>query len=128
MKIRNLVPVLMAVLSCGAQPQFPDTPAARQFAAWLNAFNDPEPSAFQQFSEKNFPKRPGDSDRDRDFRKQTGGFEFVKAEQSSATHFTGLVKERNSNQYARFVIDVEAAEPHLISNLGLRAIDNPNEP
>ena len=126
MKMRTLILVLMAVLSCGAQPQFPDTPAARQFAAWLTAFNDPDPAPFQQFSEKNFPKRQGDNDQDREFRKHTGGFEFIKAEQSTATRFTGLVKERNSNQYARFVIEVEAAEPHLISNLGLRAIDDPN--
>jgi CubicO group peptidase (beta-lactamase class C family) len=128
MQMRTLVLVLMAFVSCGAQPQFPDTPAARQFAAWLTAFNDPDPAAFQRFSEKNFPKRQGDNDQDREFRKQTGGFEFIKPEQSAATRFTGLVKERNSNQYARFEIEVEAAEPHLISNLGLRAIDNPTEP
>jgi CubicO group peptidase (beta-lactamase class C family) len=128
MKMRTLVLVLIAFLYCGAQPQFPDTPAARQFAAWLKAFNDSDPAVFQRFSEKNFPKRMGDSDQDREFRKQTGGFEFIKAEQSTELRFTGLVKERNSSQFARFVIEVEAKEPHLISNLGLRAIDNPNEP
>jgi D-alanyl-D-alanine carboxypeptidase len=127
MQMRTLVLILMAFLNCGAQPQFPDTPAARQFAAWLAAFNDPDPAAFQKFSEKNFPKRRGAGDQDRDFRKQTGGFDFIKAEESTDLRFTGLVKERNSTQYARFVVEVEGAEPHLISNMGLRAIDNPNE-
>src|SRR5580693_1057926 len=128
MQIRTLIPILIAFIACGAEPQFPDTPAARQFAAWLKAFNDSDPTVFQQFSGKNFPKRQGDSDQDREFRKKTGGFEFIKAEQSTELRFTGLVKERSSSQFARFVIEVEAMEPHLISNLGLRAIDNPNEP
>ena len=128
MRMRTLFLVLMAWVWCVAQPKFPDTPAARQFVAWLTAFNDPDPAVFQRFSEKNFPKRQGDKDQDRDFREQTGGFEFIKAEQSTELRFTGLVKERNSTQYARFVIEVEAGEPHLITDMGLRAIDNPNEP
>jgi D-alanyl-D-alanine carboxypeptidase len=128
MKTHTLVLVLIAFLCCGAQPQFPDTPAARQFAAWLKTFNDSDPAVFQQFSEKNFAKRMGDSDQDREFRNHTGGFEFIKAEQSTELRFTGLVKERNSSQFARFVIEVEAKEPYLISNFGLRAINSPNEP
>jgi len=128
MQMRILFLVLTAWVWCGAQPKFPDTPAARQFNAWLTAFNDPDPAVFQRFKEKDFPKRQGDKDQDRDFREQTGGFEFIKAEQSTELRFTGLVKERNSTQYARFVIEVDAGEPHLISNMGLRAIDNPNEP
>ena len=74
--MRTLFLVLMAWVWCVAQPKFPDTPAARQFVAWLTAFNDPDPAVFQRFSEKNFPKRQGDKDQDRDFREQTGGFEF----------------------------------------------------
>src|SRR5579871_3159075 len=101
-------------LVCAAQPQLPDTPAARQFGAWLAAFNDPDPTALHAFAAKNFPNRPARGDDDRRFREQTGGFEFIKAEESTPTRFTGLVKERKSNQYARFVIEVEAAEPHLI--------------
>jgi CubicO group peptidase (beta-lactamase class C family) len=126
--MRTLLLILITWVSCVAQLKLPDTPAARQFNAWLTAFNDPDPAIFQRFKEKNFPKRRGDQDQDRDFREQTGGFEFIKAEQSTELRFTGLVKERNSTQYARFVIEVEAGEPHLISNMGLRAIDNPNEP
>ncbi len=128
MQMRTLALILIAFIACGAPPQFPDTPAGRQFAAWLTAFNDTDPTVFQRFTEKNFSKRQGDNDQDREFRNQTGGFEFIKAEQSTELRFTGLVKERNSTQFARFVIEVEAKEPHLISNLGLRAIDNPNEP
>jgi D-alanyl-D-alanine carboxypeptidase len=128
MQMRLVVLVAMAFFSCGAQPQVPDTPAARQFAAWLSAFNDPDPSVYERFSETNFPKRQSNKEEHEEFRKQTGGFEFIKAEPSTPTHFTGLVKERNSSQYARFVIDVDAADPHLITGIDLRAIDNPNEP
>lgn len=127
---RRLFP--LAALACfllpAAEPQLPDTPAARQFAAWLAAFNNPDPVAFRQFAAKNFPNRPGGADRDHRFREQTGGFEFVKAEESTPTRFSCLVKERNSDQFARFVIEVEPAEPHLIASLDLRAIDNPGAP
>jgi D-alanyl-D-alanine carboxypeptidase len=128
MQMRILLLALAGLVFARAQPQLPDTPAARQFSAWLTAFNDADPAPFQRFSEKNFPKRRGSSDQDRAFRKQTGGFDFIKAQQSTATRFTGLVKERNSNQFARVEIEVEPTEPHLIANFGLSAIDNPNEP
>jgi D-alanyl-D-alanine carboxypeptidase len=128
MQMRILVLALISLLAYGAEPQLPDTPAGRQFAAWLKAFNDPDPAGFKAFAAKNFPKRQGGSDRDAHFREQTGGFEFIKAEQSTDTHFSGLVKERKSNQYARFVIDVEKDEPHLIAGLDLRAIDDPTAP
>jgi CubicO group peptidase (beta-lactamase class C family) len=60
-----------------------------------------------------------------DFRQQTGGFEFKKAEESAPTRFSCLVKERNSDQFARAVMEVEAAEPHRIAKMDLRAIPRP---
>src|SRR5215831_3406571 len=57
----------------------------------------------------------------------TGGFEFKKAEESAATKFTGVVKERDSDTFARFSLEVEAAELHQIKNLDLRQIPIPAE-
>ncbi len=62
-----------------------------------------------------------------DFRDRTGGFEFVKAEESTATRFSGVVKERDSDQLARIEIEVEPADPHRILQLQLRAIARPAE-
>jgi CubicO group peptidase (beta-lactamase class C family) len=45
----------------------------------------------------------------------------------SATEAGGLVQERDSDQFARFTLTVEATEPHLIVSLDLAAIPRPSE-
>ncbi len=118
---------MAGLLAYAAQPQFPDTPAGHQFSAWLDAFNNSDPKVLHEFLAKNFPSEPGNIDQDSRFREQTGGFEFMKAEESTATRLTGLVKERNSDQVGRFEIEVASTEPHLITKLDLRAIPSPAE-
>jgi len=108
-----------------AQPQVPDTPAAHQFSAWLAAFNSGDRAILLQFLEKSFPSRVKEIDDTLGFRRQTGGFELKKAEEATATRFTALVKERDSDQFARAVMEVEPAEPHRIASLDVRAIPSP---
>jgi CubicO group peptidase (beta-lactamase class C family) len=128
MWIRTLVFALAAGPSlCAAQPQVPDTPAARQFSAWLAAFNSGDRTTMQRFLEKNNPPRLKELDDVLHFRRQTGGFEFKKAEESTPTRFSCLVKERNSDQFAKAVMEVDAAEPHRIAKMDLRAIPRPAE-
>lgn len=78
-----------------------------------------------------FARRFADTGRhpanDMEFRQQTGGFELKKIESSTDTKLTGLVQERDSDQFARFNIEVEAADPHRVTHLDLRAIDRPAE-
>jgi hypothetical protein len=57
----------------------------------------------------------------------TGGFDLKKAEKADATTFVGIVKERDSDTFARFEIEVETAEPHRITKLGLNMIPAPAE-
>jgi D-alanyl-D-alanine carboxypeptidase len=59
------------------------------------------------------------------FRERTGGFDFRKAEESSTTRFTGLLQERDSDQFARFAVEVEPDEPHRITRLDLQAVPRP---
>src|SRR5215212_4262013 len=40
-------------------PAIPDTPAGRQFAAWLDAFNDGKRETMRRFIEDNFDLPPG---------------------------------------------------------------------
>jgi len=129
MKLRLLAFTLFAASLLGAVPQsqFPDTPAAHQFAAWLEAFNSGDRAKLLEFLQKNNPSRVADIDGELGFRRMTGGFEFKKAEESAATKFTGIVKERDSDTFARFSLEVEAAEPHQIKNLDLRQIPIPAE-
>ena len=100
MKIKSLAAALVAVavLLAGqahvfaqAPAQFPDTPAAHQFAAWLDAFNSGDRTALSQFLDKNYPTHQGSVDDQMNFRQRTGGFEFKKAEESTPTRFTCLL-------------------------------------
>ena len=129
MKIKALFLALTLItISVAAQtPALPDTPAAKQFAAWLEAFNSGDRATMLAFQQKNNPSRADRIDSTMGFRAQTGGFEFKKAGESTATKFTGIVKERNSDQFAQFTIEVEATEPHKIVDLNLGAIPTPTE-
>jgi len=127
MKLQRLAITLLTASLLGATPQsqFPDTPAAHQFAAWLEAFNSGDRAKLLEFLQKNNPSRAGDIDGELGFRRMTGGFEFQKVEQSTASKLTGIVKERDSDTFARFSLEVEAAEPHRIKELDLRQIPVP---
>src|SRR5271169_3058317 len=120
--------VCSSFLCLTAAAQLPDTPAARQFSAWLEAFNSGDRAVILKYFEANFPERVKNIDQTMNFRQRTGGFEFKKADESTPTRFSGIVKERNSEQLARFVIEVEAGEPHRISDFSLEAIPSQAEP
>jgi len=128
LKLRRALTLLLAVtFGITARAQFPDTPAAQQFAAWLAAFNSGDRTTLLAFLQKNDPSHADQIDNQMGFRAQTGGFEFKKAEESTPTKFTGILKERGSDQFARFTMEVESAEPHHITQLGLGAIPTPAE-
>ena len=114
-------------LPVNPQSRFPDTPAGRQFSAWLTAFNSGDRAILLKYFQENFPARADHIDEAFEFRNESGGFEFKKAEESTPLHYTGIVQEHASDQMARFTIDVEADEPHRIANFGIRAIPRPPE-
>lgn len=128
MRLRSLILAAAAgALAWAAHPQLPATPAGRQFSAWLETFNRGERATLLQFLEKNFTSRVRNIDRELAFREQTGGLELKKVEESTATRIMGLVKERDSDQFGRFMIEVEPAEPHRITTFELRAIPSPSD-
>ena len=116
-----------AALLCSGQTKFPDTPAAYQFSAWLDAFNSGDRAVLLEYLQRNNPSHAADINQEFGFRNQTGGFDFKKVEESAPMRLTGIVKERASDQFARFTIEVEPAEPHRIKELDLRAIPPPAE-
>jgi len=128
MAMKRLFAVFFAAaLLCEAQTKLPDTPPAHQFSAWLDAFNSGDRAVLLAYLQKNNPSRAADIDQELGFRNQTGGFDFKKVEDSAPTRLTGIVKERASDQFARFTIEVESAEPHRVTQLELRAIPPPAE-
>jgi CubicO group peptidase (beta-lactamase class C family) len=109
------------------QPQLPDTPAAHQFAAWLAAFDSADSAAFGAFVRQSYPS---DSDRlaqNLSFRDRTGGFDLKKLDESTATHCSVLVQERESDQFARIDIDVDSVAPYHIQRIGFRPVSRPAE-
>src|SRR5690242_17420067 len=129
MKLKLLAIALIAVSLAAATPQaqIPDTPAAHQFAAWLEAFNSGDRAKILAYLQQNDPAHAGEIDGEMGFRRMTGGFKFMKVEESTATRFTGIVRERESDTFARFAMEVEAAEPHHITKFDLEQIPIPAE-
>jgi len=117
--------LLLSGVICRSQVQFPDTPAGRQCAAWLQAFNRGDRETYRDFLQKNFPSRVERLDQDVNFRERTGGFELRKVEESTPAKLVALVQERVSDQFGRLTLEVEAAELYRITNLALRAIPRP---
>jgi D-alanyl-D-alanine carboxypeptidase len=113
--------------TCAAQMQFPDTPAGHQGADWLVAFNTGNRETYRDFLQRNFPSRVERVDQEMGFREMTGGLELRRVEESTPTKVVALVQERLSDQVARLTLEIEAAEPHHIANLDLRAIPRPAE-
>jgi len=62
-----------------------------------------------------------------DFRQRTGGFELRKVGDSTPAKLIALLQERGSDQFARLTLEVETAEPHRISRMGLMVIARPAE-
>src|SRR5687768_4969180 len=142
-RIRGLVALALVLLcACAASAQVPDnlTPRRltaaeieaakasapfRQFDAWLAVFNAGDRARLSQFLQNNYPSMTADAQLN--FRARTGGFDFRALEQATATAVTGLVQERDSDQFARFVLTVEATEPHQITRFAINAIPRPAE-
>ncbi|MBV8206744.1 MAG: beta-lactamase family protein [Acidobacteria bacterium] len=123
----TLIALLAMAASCVSQVQLPGTPAGRQFANWLAAFNSGEQEVYRQFLQQNFPSRLDAVPRDMDLRERTGGFDLRKVEESGEQSIVVLVQERGSDQFARLRLELEPAEPHHIARFEARAIPAPAE-
>ena len=97
----------------------------RQFSAWLEAFNSGDRARLSQFLDAGFPTAK--IDQQMNFRERSGGFEFRALEQATPTSVTGLIQERGSDQFARFTLVVEPAEPNRIVRFPIQAIPRPAE-
>jgi len=100
-------------------------PPFRQFSAWLEVFNSGDRTRIGDFLKTNYPS--ANLDAQMNFRGRTGGLEFRALEQATATTVTGLVQERGSDQFGRFMLQVEPEEPHKIARFPITAIPRPAE-
>jgi D-alanyl-D-alanine carboxypeptidase len=107
--------------------EIPKTPAGEQFSAWFSAFNSADRAQLESFRSHFDKPEEHKLEGMLDFRQQTGGFELKKIEESGSTKLTALVQERDSDQFARLSIEVEAAAAHRVTHLEVRAISRPAE-
>ena len=107
--------------------EIPKTAAGRQFAAWYAAFNSGDRAQMEALASHFANSVDRNRDGMLDFYRRTGGFELRKIEESTDTKITGLFQERNSDQIARFVMEVDPAEPHKITTWNARPIARPPE-
>jgi D-alanyl-D-alanine carboxypeptidase len=104
-----------------------DTPAEREFSAWLAVFDDAGRDSLEAFYKQHYPTAPGRIEQLLNFRERTGGFEFVKTVSSTPTRYVAYLQERGSDQFAEATLDVDSTPPHHITALRLNAIPRPAE-
>src|ERR1700730_15375966 len=111
----------------GQATRLPNTPAGQQFGQFLTAFNSRDKDTRTKDLEVNCPGRLNRLDEDLRFRQGTGGFDFKKVEDSKPLRLISIVKEKNSDQFARATLDVEDTPAHRVTGFDVRAIPTPPE-
>lgn len=104
---------------------------ARRFAAWLAAFNSAEEGRILAFRKEHLTpemvKKAIPAEDVVAFSRETGGFEVKKVEESTAARHVVLLKERDSDQFARAQLEVEPAAPYRVKRLQLDGVSPPDE-
>jgi D-alanyl-D-alanine carboxypeptidase len=118
--------VSMTVFSIAQGPSN-QTPASRQLAGWLAAYDGADWDAYLTFLKTNFVTPPGRGYQDPALRDSTGGYDLEKIERETPTEVTALVQERAADSFARLVLEVEPGEPHRILKLNTNLIERPAE-
>ncbi|HYL63819.1 MAG TPA: serine hydrolase domain-containing protein [Candidatus Methylomirabilis sp.] len=118
---------LFAAQTQSTKVEVPKTPVGEEFSIWLAAFNSGDRAqmavAVSHFAQQDGRRLEGMLD----FHRRTGGFDLKRIEGSTDTKLTGLVQEKESDQIARFEMEVDAAAPHKITSWDVRAISRPAE-
>src|SRR5437868_8892338 len=103
--------------------------ARRKLDGWLAVFNGGKRDEILAFRERElsdeFRKNlPGPEGMMR-FRAMIGGFDVVRVEETTPIRASVLVKERESDQIARVVVELDPAPPHRITNIVVQAVAAP---
>jgi D-alanyl-D-alanine carboxypeptidase len=122
-----VIPTLLAPSSSAAQTSQSESPAGRQLAAWLAAYDGTDFNAYLQFLQQNCVSPPGPMLRDSIFRERIGGFDLKKVENETPTTVTALLQEHTSDRFSRLVLEVEASEPHRILSFDMHPVERPAE-
>jgi D-alanyl-D-alanine carboxypeptidase len=121
-----LLAIVLAAAPAAGQPEIPQTPAGKVFAAWLSAFNSADATRLRAFDAA-FPRQgPTPPVEDRlQFREMTGGFNLVRIEKNEPQILTALLREKDSDTLARLDLEVSADDPPKILKSTLEATPPP---
>jgi CubicO group peptidase (beta-lactamase class C family) len=95
----------------------------KALSAYIDALNLGERGPIQQFIETRYPSMNVNAQVN--FAQNTGGFDLRSIDRATPTTVVGLVQERNSDQFARYVVVIDSINPTKIVQLGLSAIPRP---
>ena len=104
----------------GRQP-----PSLRLFREWLAAFNSADRTRYAKFVKRNAPTQAPLIDRHMVFRDFSGGFDLRKVGRRDATHVSGWLEERDSDQFWSFTVRVSTAKRPKILVFELDQIPRP---
>jgi D-alanyl-D-alanine carboxypeptidase len=119
--------VLLTSVFSVAQGPSNQTPASRQLAGWLAAYDGADWDVYLTFLKTNFAVQPGRGFLDPAFRERNGGYDLKKIESETPTEVTALIQERAADGFARLVLEIEPGEPHRILKLDVKLIERPAE-
>jgi hypothetical protein len=128
--------ILVVIVASGAtalaQTSTAESPAAKQFTAWLAAFNKGDRAALLAYHQQSFPyavacQGVDNIDRELGLRDGTGGFDIQKVEAAAATRHSAVLKERNSRQFAHATMEVDATPPHHVVSFEMHPMETPDE-
>jgi hypothetical protein len=112
-----LVMLLGFAFLCPGQTSISNGAATQQLKNWLAAYDGDDWKAYLAFLKQTFVAEPEPMFRFAGFRNLTGGFDIRQVEAETPTQATVVLEERNTDQMARVVVEVEASEPHRIVKL-----------
>jgi D-alanyl-D-alanine carboxypeptidase len=126
-RIQAVCLVLSISVFSAAQGPIQQSPAGRQLAGWLAAYDGRDWQVYLTFLKTNFAIQPGGAFRDPAFRDRTGGYDLEKIESETPTKVSALIQERAADGFARAVLEVEPEEPHRILKLEVKLTERPVE-
>lgn len=133
MRIRFIALVSALLIACaaaaGAQGAGADsaTPVRKQLDRWLAAFNTGDRAEIERFLASDYPARLPKVANEMANRSRSGGYDLRKIEGSTDTTITGLVQQRDSDEFVKFTLEVEPAPPHRIASIKLLPVPRPAE-
>jgi hypothetical protein len=123
-------PAVVATPSAPAPAE--QTPAARQFAAWLAAFNSGDRATLLAYHQQAFPYEVGGEyvhtiDEETGVRGDTGGFDVKKSEGATPTTLSVTLEAKHSSQFAQVTMEVDTTQMHRVVHFEIHPIGTPDE-